>query len=108
MALMVVDIFGNRGGVQKCYWLGVLIFVFFVDRSEDEWFRHDVPERQHCRSAGSPHGGLWPLADLWTLVHCPWRGGLQSLSDLGMLAPVPLRGGLWSLADLHQRLSYVP
>ena len=50
-------------------------FCFFVDRSEDEWFRHYVPERQHCRSVVAPHGGLWSLADLETLDPLPlaWR-----------------------------------
>ena len=53
-----------------------VIYVFFVDRSEDESFRHDVPERQHCRSAGAPHGGLWSMVDLGTLVNLvplAWR-----------------------------------
>ena len=43
--------------------------VVFVDRSEDKTLRHDVPERQHCQSAGAPHGGLWSMVDLGTLVN---------------------------------------
>ncbi len=53
-----------------------VIFVIFVDRSEDESFCHDVPERQHCRSAGAPHGGLWSMVDLGMLVNpvpLAWR-----------------------------------
>ncbi len=50
--------------------------VVFVDRSEGKTLRHDVPERQHCRSAGAPRGGLWSMVDLGTLVNpvpLAWR-----------------------------------
>ena len=71
----------------------IFVFCFFVDRSEDKWFCHDFPERQHCQSAGALHGELWSMVDLrhFFSVRCPWRGGLKSLADLGQTdSPLPL------------------
>ena len=87
----------------------MIVLVDLADRSEDETFRHDVPERQHCRSAGAPHGGLWSVTSGVFSVRCPWRGGLRPLSDLGHFSVrCPWRGGLWSLSDLGRIDSPLP